>query len=373
MKQLVVLKSRVSHLGGLERYAVAIAKAFALKDVIVTLLTTGPIIDIAGVKVISLGDHPKLNIQAVHFFDKAAQKWLKKNPHSIVFGLDRNSHQTHYRAGNGLHRIFLQKKCTRLVSKVVARLNPKDRLILKKEKQLFKSPELQLLFTNSKMVKDELIETYQVSPEKIQVVHNGVDFKNYVFNEDSKRESLKKLQISKASSHLLFVGNDYKRKGLKNLLKALSLLSSWDFHLSVVGNDKSIVTYQKLADSLKLSKKITFFGHQNNLAAFYQSSDCLILPSIYDPFANVTLEALSMGLFVITSQQNGGSEVITKESGVVLKDMDSSLELKDALLKLQKINLDINNRRKIRKTIQHLDINTQLNRIVELTLNPATS
>ncbi|MCH9632095.1 MAG: D-inositol-3-phosphate glycosyltransferase [Chlamydiae bacterium] len=373
MKQVVVLKSRVAHRGGLERYAIAIAKSFALKEAKVTLLTTGPTIDVPLVKVISLGNHPKLNIQAISFFDKAVQKWLAANPHNIIFGLDRNSHQTHYRAGNGLHSVFLERKCTNILSKALAKINPKERLILKKEKILFRNPKLQILFTNSNMVKNELEQTYQVPSEKIQVVHNGVDFKSYVFNDDSKKESLKKLQIPSASTHLLFIGNGYKRKGLKHLLETLSLFPSWNFHLSIIGKDKNISKFQKLANFLQLSKKVTFFGHTKNLIPHYQAADCLILPSVYDPFANVTIEALSMGLFVITSQYNGGSEVITKESGEVLRQISTTSELEDALQKLQKMNFDVNNRRNIRKTIQHLDINTQLNRIVELTLNPKAS
>ena len=367
--RIIVLKSRVKHLGGLERYAVAIAKSFAQKGAHTTLLTTDSVIDIPNVEVVSLGAHPSLNIQAVHFFDKAAQKWLEKHSYDIVFGLDRNSFQTHYRAGNGLHKTFLKQKCKGLLSKLISKINPKERLILKKEQTLFNSPSLQTLFTNSKMVKEDLLKTYQVDSQKIQVVHNGVDFEKFAFNQHSKLQSLQNLGLEERGSKLLFIGNNYKRKGLKLILETLSTFSSWDFHLMVVGQDKNEKKYETLAEKLDLSKKITFYGHQKDLIPFYQSSDCLILPSFYDPFANVTIEALAMGLFVITSQFNGGGEVLTAETGTILKNLNSPPELRCALIKFKKLKMDFQMRQSIRKTIQHLDINSQINRIVDLTLN----
>ena len=49
------------------------------------------------------------------------------------------------------------------------------------------------------------------------------------------------------------------------------------------------------------------------MAPFYQQSDCLAIPSFYDPFANVTLEALAMGLYAVSSKTNGGHEILTPE------------------------------------------------------------
>ena len=46
---------------------------------------------------------------------------------------------------------------------------------------------------------------------------------------------------------------------------------------------------------------------------FYQMADALVIPSFYDPFANVTVEALAMGLFVLSSKHNGGPEILTKK------------------------------------------------------------
>ena len=368
MKSIVVLKSRIAFLGGLERYAILIAQAFS-KNHKVTLLTTGDPIEVPNVQVISLGKHPPFNIYAIHSFDKKTQKWLKDNPHDIVFGLDRNSSQTHYRAGNGSHRTFLSKKASSKLGLALKYLNPKEQLLLRKEKTLFCDPNLKTLFTNSYMVKKELIDSYGVLQKKIQVVHNGIDFEKFTFNELSQEKAIKGLGLPNSKNKLLFIGNNYKRKGLQPILEALSLIEEKNFHLMVVGKDKNIAKYQKLAASLRLSPNTTFYGHQSDLIPYYQAADCFLLPSLYDPFANVTVEALAMGLFVITSQTNGGAEVLNSKTGIVLINPQSAREVKQALQSFFQKHLSLTDRLKIRKSIQHLDINTQLNKIVDLTLS----
>ena len=67
---------------------------------------------------------------------------------------------------------------------------------------------------------------------------------------------------------------------------------------------------QALAAKLNIQRRVTFFGPQKEIRPFYQFADALVIPSFYDPFANVTVEALAMGLFVVSSKSNGGHEIL---------------------------------------------------------------
>ena len=181
--KIAILKSRLGYLGGLEKYAIHIAQAFAKKGHSVSLLTTGKPPEVEGVEVISLA--PSLNPYIFQFnhFETLCQNWLKKNPCSIVFGLDRNIAQTHYRAGNGLHKTFLnQRPSSHRISSFV---NPKHLYLLKREKELFSSPSLRLIFANSHMVAQDLQKTYNVDPKKIEVVHNGIDLDYFNPNQQN--------------------------------------------------------------------------------------------------------------------------------------------------------------------------------------------
>ncbi|MFS8563211.1 MAG: glycosyltransferase family 4 protein [Rhabdochlamydiaceae bacterium] len=165
--------------------------------------------------------------------------------------------------------------------------------------------------------------------------------------------------------HFLFIGHNFERKGLRELLIALSQLKFKNFHLSVVGEDKNSAYYQTLAKKLGLFSQVSFWGKIENTLPFYQRADCLVIPSLYDPFANVTVEALAMGLFVISSATNGGKEVLTEESGVVIEGNLSFVGALEYALSKPKTLLSS---QKIRDSVKHLDFEVQLNKFCDLCL-----
>ncbi len=367
--QIVLLKGQIASQGGLEKYTLHIARAFVAHGCDVTLLTTGEIPSLfrETCQVISLIPRSRLSVLHLYRFDRACQQWLKQNPREIVFGLDRNSFQTHYRAGDGVHRAYLAQRSLieNPLKKITFSLNPLHRMILRLEKEAFENPELQRLFTNSEMVRQEILQYYNVDPERIEVVHNGVQWAQWQthFDQTPKR--------SPGPFQFLFIGHGYQRKGLAFLLQGLERLKDLSWELTIIGKDKRQAEFQQMAQRMKLSDRIRFFGPLSDVVPFYQAADALVVPSIYDPFANVTVEALAMGLFVVSSAYNGGKEVLTKESGTIIEDLtdpDSvATALKVALERPKKPETAI----ALRKSIQHLDFPQQLNRIVEQTLTYA--
>jgi UDP-glucose:(heptosyl)LPS alpha-1,3-glucosyltransferase len=108
---------------------------------------------------------------------------------------------------------------------------------------------------------------------------------------------------------VLFVAMDFERKGLDFLLKALSLVRKQMVMLIVAGKDKSS-KYQRMAEKLKLADRVKFIGYYPRVEEIYGIGDMLVLPTLYDPFSNCCLEALACGIPVVTTRQNGASELI---------------------------------------------------------------
>lgn len=362
--RIAILKSRLDYKGGLEKYTLKLAEAFAEKGLSITLLTTGTPPKLP-YEVVSLAPTSKLSYLHLTRFDALCQKWLASHSYEIVFGMERTTCQTHYRAGSGVHAAYLkQRKLTdSLFKRLTFSINPLHRALLQMEKKTFENPSLRLIFANSEMVRREILETYCTPPEKIVVVHNGVEWQQW---ETNFKESFSKNKNS--YYHFLFVGNGYNRKGLPFLLKGFSHLPKGEWKLTVVGKEKNCAHFQKQARHLGLDNHIYFAGPQSNLCPFYQAADCLVIPSIYDPFANVTLEALSMGLFVVSSRFNGGHEVLTDRMGCVIEDLTSAESVASALAKAIKNPKTIDQASFIRNQIKELDFSKQLDKIVSTTL-----
>ena len=310
----------------------------------------------------------KPSVASVIHFNLLCEQYLKTHQTPIVFSLDRNSFQTHLRAGNGVHAAYLKrrKETASLLQRWGFSLNPLHQAILQLEKKGFEHPKLKTLFTNSHLVKEEVLSHYNVDPDKLCVVHNGVEWKAFqpAFDTWQARK-----EQSPASFQLLFVGNNYARKGLCHLLHALAPLKKEKFQLHVVGKEKQIDSFRALAEKLELSQHILFWGPQQEMTPFYQIADALVIPSLYDPFANVTVEALAMGVPVLSSKSNGGHEILTPTNGLIIQDLNDipsfSLQLKE-MLSTPKTTDSAN---RIRAAVEPLDFSHQLKKIVTATLS----
>ena len=362
--------------GGLEKWAYRIAEGFSRKGAIVNILTSDTLPKNPTQSLIHYHTLPLtkwLNFQKMNQFDRLAQKWNKSHKADIIFGMDRTRHQTHIRAGNGVHAAYMKRrKAFERYSHYKGLINPLNQTILKIEKEAFESAELKVLFTNSYMVKNEVLEHYSVSPDKIEVIHNGAPWKEMDkdFNAwvEKKQRQCTDFCLDPTLYHFLFVGNGYERKGLTSLFRALATLSNREFHLSVIGKDRNIETFIKLAKSLGIGNHVSFFGPVSDVRPFFQIADSLVIPSHYDPFANVTVEALAMGLFVVSSKTNGGHEVLKEETGTIIEDLSKIDSLRASLNQAMEYPKTWLRSQTIRESVKHLDFSNQLSSYIDISL-----
>ena len=328
MKKVAILKRYLHKLGGLEKQTHRLAEAFAERGCAVTLIS---------------------HDQAQSFETRPLASFDRKSlsAFDITLGIDRLPYQTHIRAGNGVHAAYLKTKGW------IEKLLPKHRKELSVEKKALQDLALRHIITNSEMVKQQYIEHYGIDEKKITAIHNGVEWQGL------KDIYLKRLKRPEGPFHFLFVGNDLKRKGLTPLLHALSYLEGWK--LTVVGADKRLKAYKTLSHGLGIQNHVEFAGKVANVTDYYSQADCFVLPSFYDPFANVTVEALACGLPVITTPTNGGSEVLTPETGNIVTDT-LSLALEEAM----HTKWDA---KTCRASVEHLDFSKQLQTFVDVCLS----
>ncbi|WP_340616630.1 glycosyltransferase family 4 protein [Xenorhabdus entomophaga] len=258
------------------------------------------------------------------FADAARAIWQKEK-FDIVQSHERISGCDVYRAGDGVHQRWLQQRARILPSWKSKLLfaSRYHRYVMDAEKRMYFSPALKKVICNSQMVKREVMEDFDLSDEKISVIYNAIDQSQFFPVGETERLTLRqKYALPAQAKCFVYVGSGFERKGLK---AAITAISKTDAYLIVIGQDKEENRYKQLANSLGCHERIRFLGVQKKTLPFYQMVDGLLLPTLYDPFPNVILEAMACGLPVITSNTCGGAEfIVSGENGFVCDALDIS-------------------------------------------------
>ena len=181
-----------------------------------------------------------------------------------------------------------------------------------------------LVITVSGLTRDILIHKYGIPPQKVRVVHNGIDASDY----PASSSPVTFLQALKAQGYkiVLFMGRITLQKGPDYfLLAAKKVLEHYPSVLFVIaGSGDMEPQIINQAVTLGISDRVLFPGfmrgeQQNQL---YKSADLFVLPSVSEPFGLVPLESIVNGTPVLISKQSGVSEVLSHALKVDFWDTD---------------------------------------------------
>ena len=227
----------------------------------------------------------------------------------VLLSLERVWRCDVYRAGDGVHQAWLnrRRRFEMPLQRFVRGVNRKHQDILKLEESLFAKAGAGRVIANSEMVKKEIIDLYAYSASKIDIVRTGVPLKNFRIDPALREKSRAELKLKPYEIALLFAGSGWERKGLRFAIEAFELCRDRKLRLLVAGRGDARPYKPK---RFFTTEPIRFLGEVTDLRPIYAAADIFILPSIYDPFSNACLEALASGLPVITTRDNGFSEII---------------------------------------------------------------
>jgi glycosyltransferase involved in cell wall biosynthesis len=160
-------------------------------------------------------------------------------------------------------------------------------------------PGRQVVVT-SESLRPIMAGSYPDSRAFTSVVTPGITMPPLAVSAGRKGEARAQLGLPAEGTCLLFVGNDYRKKGLEALLQTLAQLPA-DVVLAVVGNPAHIAEFRVVAETLKLGGRVFFLGALKDVGPAYEAADILVHPTFEDTFAMVVLEAMAHGLPVVVS------------------------------------------------------------------------
>jgi D-inositol-3-phosphate glycosyltransferase len=183
---------------------------------------------------------------------------------------------------------------------------------------------------------------YKADPVRMRVIPPGVDVSHfYPIPVDEAKQFV---GLAPDDRMLLFVGRIEPLKGLDTLIRAVACLNlsglKEPVRLAIIGGEPEanpgemsaeMARVQQLCDELCVGKLVAFLGKrsQDTLPYYYSSAEVLVMPSHYESFGMVALEAMACGTPVVASQVGGLAYLVRNgETGYTVPDGDS-----DALCK----------------------------------------
>jgi UDP-glucose:(heptosyl)LPS alpha-1,3-glucosyltransferase len=254
-----------------------------------------------------------------------ARKYDVTHSHGGVVGCDIITAHSCHRAGMEIRRKLKEK-----VPRARKNWGIADQIRLMIERKNYAERRYKKVVAVSRGVKRELVEYYDVPEGDIVVIPNGVDLNE--FNPTNRlrfRDQIREqLQISSGAPVLIFVGNEFDRKGLSFIIGALPLVKIPELKLLVLGGDDKS-PYLKLAQRFRVENQILFLGNVEGISEYYAAADILVLPTLQEAFGLAITEAMASGLPVIVSRTAGAAEDLIEDGrdGLLLTDPLSTDEI----------------------------------------------
>lgn len=330
--------------GGAERYTFDLSQSLSTRGHEVTLIasTFGP--RPAGVSCIELGENGFTRLGRYNHFLSSLDHHLKQTAYDIVHAMlpVRRCDIYHPHAGIAAEAIATGHlkhagPIKRAFAWLANQFNPRRNAFAEVERKLLTSAKPPVVLCLSEYVKDMVRRNYPALAEnRLATLFNAVDLTKYdpAARPGAGDAIRQKYGLAKDDLVALMVAQDFGRKGLAETIMALGQIQQRNLYLLVAGKD-DIEPFKRTAIRNGVDARVKFAGGTTDVYSFYAAADFFVLPTRHDPCSLVVLEALAMGVPVISTKQNGACEIMTSGvHGFVLPSADDAPGLVHAMKEL---------------------------------------
>ncbi|MEC4888880.1 MAG: glycosyltransferase family 4 protein [Nitrospira sp.] len=207
------------------------------------------------------------------------------------------------------------------------------------EARQFADEGARVIIAVAEKVKRNVQACYGLSDDHFQLAYTGVDVPKIerVYSPQELHDIRAQLGLSADDLVLLFVGTEFKRKGLDALLGGLALLPRGMCKLLIAGGGGGKLDYYKqLAAKIHLESDVRFLGLVQDIERMYPIADLYVLPTLADPCPLAPLEAMAAGVATIMSAPdfNGSAELIQNGEALLLSNPRDPKEIAQAVMSL---------------------------------------
>lgn len=208
------------------------------------------------------------------------------------------------------------------MARLGTRLNARRQRFARVERALLNSSSPPTVLCLSQYVKGTVRKHYELAESKLATLFNAVDLSKFdpALRPEAGVNVRSRFRIGPDQVVGLMIAQDFARKGLPAAIEALAAANDRRLTLLVVGRQDPSA-YRRLAQERGVADRVIFAGPTTVPYDFYRAADFFVLPTKHDPCSLVVLEALAMGLPVISTVFNGACEIMRDGvHGFVLTD-----------------------------------------------------
>ena len=234
---------------------------------------------------------------------------LRKKP--VVFSEDRSLNRyTEYKTFTQFFKLQIRKLSCRLASMIIP---------------------------VSDGIKGELLKDFHVNPEKVKLIYNGFDF------EDQQKKASEQVDHrffqnrAEKGKTIVALGRMVKLKGFDYLLESLKILKDKGLrvNLIMIGKGDYLDNLKMKTSELGLNGIVDFMGFVDNPFSYMAKSDIFVLSSLFEGLPSTLIEAMALGLPVISTRcPTGPEEIINDNENGLLVPVADSVALADAIEKV---------------------------------------
>ena len=166
-------------------------------------------------------------------------------------------------------------------------------------------------------VKRDLLAHYDTGKALIRIIPNAADANRFRPATQLQRAEWRRLNgIRESDTVAVFVGGEWRRKGLDLAIRAVGRLPQKEVKLLVLGKDAEQARFEELAMEAGIRDRVLFLGFRTDVADALAASDIFLFPSWYEAFSLATIEAAACGLPILATKINGAEDfVVPGENG----------------------------------------------------------
>ena len=333
--------------GGAEKYAASLARMLMAAGHEVHLfarsvdreeLTSG-----ARIHLVRMPNLPGFGVLRPYWFGRESERAIRPAGMDLVVGFMNTWYQDVYLAVGGTRPgtiDYSSRRFRSLPARAIFRAckaaSPKDWLYRAIARRQFSSQYLPYVIAPSKIVAEHFQHYHNVPAERIAVIHNALDEQAAAIEPGMREAFRARAGLAADERAILFVARNYALKGLEPLLTAMKTVAERcpRARLVVCGSNRDR-SYRRQAERLGIADRVRFLGSVDDIRPCFAGCDLFAFPTFYDTCSLVVLEAMDAGLPVVTTRQNGASELLTDGTDAFVIDSPWSTEqMADRLLRL---------------------------------------